>query len=141
MDIKKLMLEPYPLRGIPFEYGGRGPKSFDCWGLVMEVYRRFGVELPDYAICQEQALTDNADKIDERMEELRWKWEKSDGSIIPSLLPIRFHNVVYKNHVGIYIGNGQFIHTRNKVGVYIDRVDSPAWERKIDGYYIYKGGE
>ncbi len=35
--------------GLPFEDGGRGPYSFDCWGLVREIYAdRLGVALPSY---------------------------------------------------------------------------------------------
>ena len=29
--------------------------------------------------------------------------------------------------LGVYIGQGRFIHTRKGVGVNIDRIDSPAW--------------
>lgn len=35
--------------GAPFLDGGRGPDSYDCWGLVREVYARMlGVDLPSY---------------------------------------------------------------------------------------------
>src|SRR3990167_3147116 len=35
------------LLGKPFEYGGRGPDTYDCWGLCMEIYKRLGIQLPD----------------------------------------------------------------------------------------------
>ena len=31
----------------PYELGARGPDSYDCWGLVMTVYKRMGIDLPD----------------------------------------------------------------------------------------------
>ncbi len=35
--------------GLPFEDGGRGPESFDCWGLVRQVYAfELGIDLPSY---------------------------------------------------------------------------------------------
>ena len=35
--------------GLPFEDGGRGPHSYDCWGLLRAVYaERLGVDLPSY---------------------------------------------------------------------------------------------
>jgi cell wall-associated NlpC family hydrolase len=34
------------LPGTAFERGARGPESFDCWGLVLEVRRRLGLPLP-----------------------------------------------------------------------------------------------
>ena len=37
--------------GKPWVSGGRGPHSFDCWGLFRDVYRRrLGIELPLYGI-------------------------------------------------------------------------------------------
>lgn len=37
------------LIGLPFVRDARGPDAYDCWGLVMEAYRRWhGVEVPDY---------------------------------------------------------------------------------------------
>jgi peptidoglycan DL-endopeptidase CwlO len=33
-------------RGKPYVYGGTGPSSYDCSGLVMEAYRHVGIALP-----------------------------------------------------------------------------------------------
>jgi len=33
------------LIGLPFQYGGRGPAAYDCFGLTQEVLRRYGIEL------------------------------------------------------------------------------------------------
>ena len=35
--------------GKPWVVLGRGPDTFDCWGLVLWVYRAAGVVLPDFA--------------------------------------------------------------------------------------------
>lgn len=43
------MIDYDDLIGIPFINGGRDRnKGFDCYGLVMEVYRRCGIALPEY---------------------------------------------------------------------------------------------
>jgi len=43
-------MEYKDLIGIPFRLHGRSPEDgLDCYGLVMEIYRRMGIELPDYA--------------------------------------------------------------------------------------------
>lgn len=35
--------------GLPYREGGRGPDAFDCYGLLVEVFRTVhGVELPDW---------------------------------------------------------------------------------------------
>jgi len=42
------MIEYESLIGIPCKDEGRTLEGLDCYGLVMEVYRRFGIELPEY---------------------------------------------------------------------------------------------
>jgi cell wall-associated NlpC family hydrolase len=40
------------LLGKPFADGGRGPDSFDCVGLAIEVQRRRGLDIPDFVSSQ-----------------------------------------------------------------------------------------
>jgi cell wall-associated NlpC family hydrolase len=120
------------LIGIPFKDGGRNKAGYDCWGLVCEVFRRIGIELPDYKISCE-----DASRINQEISIQRKEWRRCEGPIpVPALVVIRFNEVEFCNHTGVYIGNGRFIHTREKIGVNIDRIDSPAWKRKIEGYYV-----
>jgi hypothetical protein len=49
MNLDRLHIDQVQdLIGKPHERGARGPDSFDCWGLCVEVYRRAGITLPDY---------------------------------------------------------------------------------------------
>jgi cell wall-associated NlpC family hydrolase len=119
------------LIGLPFVDGGRDPTSgLDCWGLSTEVFRRYGIELPDYKISCEDASS-----INHEVKEQKQFWCRCEGEIpVPALVVIRFS--VYCDHTGVYIGNGRFIHTRKEVGVNIDRIDSPAWAKRIEGFYV-----
>ena len=122
--------------GVPFVDGGRNIKTgFDCWGLSLEVFKRYGFNLPDYKIgCFEFEL------IDERIEAQKDCWICCDSSAppVPSLVVMRWGAGLMCNHTGVYIGAGRFIHTRQKIGVNIDLIDSPAWRKIIEGYYIPK---
>jgi cell wall-associated NlpC family hydrolase len=76
--------------GIPYLWGGASPATgFDCSGLVMYVYGQLGISLPHYAAAQYQLGT----SVD------RSQLQPGDLVFFDAL-----------NHVGIYIGNGQFVH-------------------------------
>ena len=76
--------------GIPYLWGGASPATgFDCSGLVMYVYAQLGISLPHYAAAQYQLGT----AVD--------RSELQPGDLV-------FFDAL--DHVGIYIGNGQFVH-------------------------------
>lgn len=121
------------LIGAPFVDGGRNHKvGLDCYGLVMEVFRRCGIELEDYTISCSDASAINAN-----IEKQKSKWRKVDfPPPVPSLIVMRFNQVVFCNHTGVYIGNDRFIHTAEKMGVHIDSIQQSYWKRKIEGFYV-----
>lgn len=76
--------------GVPYVYGGSSPRSgFDCSGFVRYVYAHFGVTLPHSSYAQ---FADGR--------------RVSRGSLRPGDL-VFFDGV---GHVGLYVGNGRFIH-------------------------------
>jgi cell wall-associated NlpC family hydrolase len=132
------------LIGAPFIDGGRGPEGYDCWGLVCEVFRREGIELRDYREC---GLSCHDDVGFSRIfsEEIhRWTRHELPNVPVPSVVAIRFSNPSLVNHVGVYIGERvgeyRFLHTREKTGVCIERIDAPYWRHRIEGFYV-PGGE
>ena len=134
------MIDYSDLIGVPFKNQGRDKNTgLDCYGLVMEVYKKIGIQLPEY-----YADWDNVEKINSiiQQEVGTSLWKKVDGSHIPipCVMAIRFgvpKGVV--NHTGVYVGNGKFIHIRENVGVCVDRISSPAWKKQIEGFYEYIG--
>jgi peptidoglycan DL-endopeptidase CwlO len=77
--------------GVPYVWGGASPSGFDCSGLVMYVYAQLGVSLPHYTVSQ----YDYPNSVYVPRSEL----EPGDLVFFAGL-----------GHVGIYIGNNQFIH-------------------------------
>lgn len=41
------MIDVGDLVGLPYRDGGRGPDAYDCYGLVIEIFRRAGKSMPD----------------------------------------------------------------------------------------------
>jgi hypothetical protein len=76
--------------GVPYVYGGSSPRGgFDCSGFVRYVYAHFGVSLPHSSYAQ---FGDGR--------------RVSRGGLRPGDL-VFFDGL---GHVGLYIGNGRFIH-------------------------------
>jgi cell wall-associated NlpC family hydrolase len=105
--------------GTAYRFGGTEPAiGFDCSGLVQYVYRQVtGVTLPRTARSLSQV-----------------------GLKIPTvnLLPgdLVFFNTrrFAFSHVGIYIGNNQFVHApRSGERVEVSTIDSHYWQRRFNG--------
>lgn len=115
------------LIGKPFELGGRGPNSYDCYGLMMELGRRIGLQFPDYR------SPDTLSKASGYIEAQRPLWTPcapGPGAVVA----IRVMGAVA--HVGMVLPFDRMIHVWERSGgVCIERLAS--WERRICGYYIY----
>ncbi len=104
--------------GVPYVYGGNGPNCFDCSGFTKYVYAHFGVTLNRTATDQ----LANGTSV-------------SKSQLQPGdLVFFRANTTKPVSHVGIYIGNGQFIHaSTNTYSVQIDRLDTGYYA----GVYVY----
>ena len=107
------------LRNVRYRSGGRAPKTgFDCSGFVQYVFARtLGVDLPDNSASQFR------DGIRVDRGDLR------TGDLV--FFHIRGKRV---SHVGIYLGNGRFIHspsTGKKVRV--DDLRDAYWAHRFAG--------
>jgi len=107
--------------GAPYKYGGETVRGLDCSAFVKKIYDIFDVQLPRSA--REQFMVGN--KIS--------KEELSVGDLV-FFKTKRY--VKYPTHVGIYIGDGNFIHsssTRCKLGVKVDALSSSYYSRTFVG--------
>lgn len=121
------------LIGKPFETGARGPNKYDCYGLCIEVYKRIGKELPDYGFIE----TAEPDKISSLFDESRQNFVRIDKPK-PYCLATFFIIKPYVSHIGIMLEDcNSFIHITRKRFVCIEKLDSPRWKNRIDGFWQY----
>jgi cell wall-associated NlpC family hydrolase len=130
------MIEDYI--GKPFIDGGRGPKGYDCWGLVRAVLEsEYQTIVEDYTI----SAYDTVRVADKMLTEKALKWKRvfqpQAGDIVAISLDFAMP-VDFVIHVGVYIGDGRFLHTRKTVGALIERTEDLKWSIRIEGFYRYE---
>ena len=76
--------------GCPYVWGATGPDTFDCSGLVQWVYAQAGISVPRTTYDYEPYLGTS--------KEISWS-EAQPGDIVWN-----------DHHMGIYLGNDEFIH-------------------------------
>jgi cell wall-associated NlpC family hydrolase len=103
--------------GMPYRYGGADPRGFDCSGLVYYSYRKAGIEVPRTAA-----------------EQYRKSKRVQAGPLQPGDLVFFTISRDKLSHVGIYAGNGRFIHapSSGKSVVYAS-LHNPYWGVRLTG--------
>ena len=105
--------------GIPYRFGGTSAETgFDCSGFVRAIYQdTIGHLLPRKADDQAKATQ----KIDKK--------ELKPGDLV-------FFNTMRRtfSHVGIYVGDGQFIHSPSKgKSVRVENMNTSYWAKRFNG--------
>jgi cell wall-associated NlpC family hydrolase len=116
--IRGMLKRALGLLGTPYRWGGTNPESgFDCSGLVGYVFRNsLGIELP--RISRDMA---NVGELIRDREEL------AEGDLV-----FFSRRGKYVDHVGIYIGNGQFVHSpRTGKTVEVASLATGYWSQKF----------
>ncbi|SHI63823.1 C40 family peptidase [Propionispora hippei] len=85
--------------GVPYVWAGRSPSGFDCSGFISYVFAQNGVSLPRMA--------------DEQYNVGMWV---NRADLQPGDLVFFSTYEAGASHVGIYIGNGQFVHASSGAG-------------------------
>lgn len=105
--------------GIDYRPGGNSPATgFDCSGLVAHVFREaYGIRLPQNARAQSEA---GAPVPQENLQA---------GDLV-------FYNTLKRpfSHVGIYIGDGKFVHApKSGAQVRVESIRGSYWRQRFNG--------
>lgn len=128
------------LIGAPFVHGGRDvERGVDCFGLLIEMHRRKGQEIPDFRSPQFHHEIEAA--LHEHKKTWLCHWEKTGRDPVPLtvckpgtslLIAIRGQAC----HVGFVHKPGWFVHTwEDTNGVTTERLS--LWKQRILGVYEF----
>ena len=105
------------LYGVPYKSAGKTPKGFDCSGFTRYVFDKMGVELPSNSAAQYK-LGEPVSKKDLQLGDL--VFFNTNGRSV--------------SHVGIYIGDGTFVHSETGRGVVNTKLNDPYyWSKRFVG--------
>lgn len=100
--------------GTPYRYGGESRNGTDCSGMVMNVYRDVaGIKLPRNSARQGEYCS----RI------------KRSELLLGDLVFFTTRRGKGINHVGIYVGNGCFVHASTSRGVIVSDLDQDYYSR------------
>jgi len=101
---------------VPYKYGGLDRNGIDCSALSRALYRDvFSIELPRMARDQMKGGTF-----------VRQPWLKEGD-----LLFFRDDRGSFQDHVGVFLGDGQFIHASSSQGVIISDLFSTYYQERL----------
>ena len=102
--------------GVPYVFGGTSPYGFDCSGYVQYVFAKAGIDLPRTADVQYEVGT-----------------PISTTELVPGDL-VFFETYTYgASHVGIYVGDGNFIHASSSRGVTVSSLSQAYYSSHYIG--------
>jgi NlpC/P60 family len=119
LDTLGLVAYATSMQGKPYRMGGQSPaEGFDCSGLVHHVFQQFSIDLPHSAAAMANILPSV------RVTDI----EASD------LLFFNTQGSLY-SHVGIYLGDGRFVHAPSpRTGrVIISEISNSYWRGRLSG--------
>ena len=96
--------------GVPYVFGGTTPNGFDCSGYVRYVFANAGVYLPRTADAQYEV-----------------GYSVSTSELVPGDLVFFSTYEPGPSHVGIYLGDGDFINASSSQGVSVASLYSSYW--------------
>jgi peptidoglycan DL-endopeptidase LytE len=106
--------------GVPYSWAGASPETgFDCSGLIYYSFKKAGYQI---SRLSSSTYYDLGKKVT----------APQPGDLVFFNTSIPFKKIV--NHMGIYLGNGEFIQASSSKGVRISSVNESYWKPRVIGY-------
>lgn len=107
--------------GAPYKNGGSSPAGFDCSGFSMFIYKKNGLNIPRKALSQYYSG-----------KRITLKSAKP-GDLV--FFTVRSTQI---SHVGIYLGDNNFIHSPSSgKSILYASINTPYWKRRYVGAVTY----
>ncbi|UPR56685.1 C40 family peptidase [Vibrio sp. ED004] len=101
-------------KGVPYHFGGTSFRGVDCSAFVQIAVQN----------ATQQALPRTTKDQSQKGKEIAYEQATSGDLVF-------FKTSMTVRHVGVYLGNNQFLHASTSKGVIISRLDNPYWASKF----------
>ncbi|MDQ7212292.1 MULTISPECIES: NlpC/P60 family protein [Serratia] len=114
-ELKKILSHYDRWEGVRYKFGGNSRKGIDCSAYMQRVFQdEFAVSLP--------RSTGEQMKLGSRVA----KSELNTGDLV------FFKTSSRQRHVGVYIGEGEFVHASTSMGVTVSSLDNQYWGERYE---------
>jgi len=121
---------------IPYKHNGDTFDGCDCYGLIALIYREeLGITIQPFKMYESYRAVDEDVFVDHAQDEFA---PVNEDALQPYDAILLYTDRKFPTHVGMYIGQGRFIHTRmrSKRPV-VERLS--VWRDRVYAFYRHKG--